>query len=57
MIKYNNYSYLTELANQAPEEAIQIGIAKFLVFKLNIGQYMNDVFNDAFELIEGKSKY
>lgn len=46
--------YFQELAQRAPEEVVQIGIAKFLVFKLNIGSYMIDVFNDAFELIEGR---
>ncbi|CAD8067239.1 unnamed protein product [Paramecium primaurelia] len=55
-IKYlrveSNYFY--DMLQQIPEEIVQIGIAKFLVFKFNVGQYMNEIFNDAYELIEGK---
>ncbi|CAK86198.1 unnamed protein product (macronuclear) [Paramecium tetraurelia] len=47
-------NYFNDMVFQVPEEVIQIGIAKFLVFKFNVGQYMNEIFNDAFELIEGK---
>ncbi|CAK73070.1 unnamed protein product (macronuclear) [Paramecium tetraurelia] len=48
------FNYFNDMVYQIPEEIIQIGIAKFLVFKFNIGQYMNEIFNDAYELIEGK---
>ncbi|CAD8151647.1 unnamed protein product [Paramecium octaurelia] len=55
-IKYlkTEFNYFNDMVYQIPEEIIQIGIAKFLVFKFNIGQYMNEIFNDAYELIEGK---
>ncbi|CAD8061117.1 unnamed protein product [Paramecium primaurelia] len=55
-IKYlkTEFNYFNDMVYQVPEEIIQIGIAKFLVFKFNIGQYMNEIFNDAYELIEGK---
>ncbi|CAD8081054.1 unnamed protein product [Paramecium sonneborni] len=55
-IKYlkTESKYFNDMVYQVPEEFIQIGIAKFLVFKFNVGQYMNEIFNDAYELIEGK---
>ncbi|CAD8087350.1 unnamed protein product [Paramecium sonneborni] len=55
-IKYlkTESNYFNDMVYQVPEEIIQLGIAKFLVFKFNVGQYMNEIFNDAFELIEGK---
>lgn len=47
-------SYFYDQAAVIPDEVVQISVAKFLAFKFKAGQYMNDIFNDVFDLIEGK---
>ncbi|KAM3134171.1 hypothetical protein pb186bvf_013689 [Paramecium bursaria] len=47
-------SYFYDQAAVVPDEVVQISVAKFLAFKFKAGQYMNDIFNDVFDLIEGK---
>jgi hypothetical protein len=45
--------YFTEVADRIPEEVLQQGIAKFLAFRFVAGSYLNDIFKDIWEFLDG----
>ena len=42
------------VADKIPEEILQQGIAKFLAFRLQAGSYINDVFRETWDFLEGR---